>query len=487
MDITDNGQIISNSFGSGKAGNIKIEARQISLTDGAQIGSGTFGPGQGGAIIIKAEDTLTASEGGMGIFTNSQSREVDAGDAGNIDIQAREISLTDGAQIASGTFGHGQGGTILVRTNDALTASGGGTGIFGNSESRESDAGNAGNIDIQARQISLTNGAQIGNGTFGPGQGGPIVVKADDILTASGGGSGIFGNSGSREADAGNAGNIEIQTREISLADGAQIASATFGSGEGGSIIIRADNLLTASGSYIYTDSYGEESDAGNGGNIEMRARQITLTNGAQIASGTLGSGQGGTIIIRADDLLTVSGTDEAGYSSGAFANSRGQEANAGKSGDIEIEARQIALTRKARISNAIFGPGQGGLIVIRADDLLTASGTDEAGYVSGIFANSRGREADAGKGGSIEIQAGQITLTGGSQIASGTFGPGQGGLIIIRADDLLTASGTDEAGYASGIFASSESESDDSGKAGTILLSAQKVILSDKGINHKK
>ena len=61
-------RIFSSSLedGRGKAGDIEINARQINILDGAQIGGGTFGLGDGGSIKIKAETGF----GGKGSWLN---------------------------------------------------------------------------------------------------------------------------------------------------------------------------------------------------------------------------------------------------------------------------------------------------------------------------------------------------------------------------------------------------------------------------------
>jgi hypothetical protein len=46
----------------------------------------------------------------------------------------------------------------------------------------------------------------------------------------------------------------------------------------------------------------------GHAGSVRVAAQRVTLTNGAQIQSGTAGSGQGGNLTVIAQDSVTLDG-----------------------------------------------------------------------------------------------------------------------------------------------------------------------------------
>jgi filamentous hemagglutinin family protein len=473
----DSSTVSAKTTGADKGGVVDIQADAVFLDNGASVNASTSGTGKGGTISVNA-DVLNASgkEGEGGIWANSYGEESGAGDAGTVDIRAGEINLTQSAQISSETWGAGKGGTISV-TADVLNASGiedgYPSGIFAGSYY---GTGDGGTVDIQAREINLTAAAEIGNGTFGSGKGGSISVTAD-VLNASGIEegyfTGIFAGSYSEEFGSGDGGTVDIQAGEINLTESAQISSATSGSGKGGSISVTAD-VLNAGYSSIFTNSYSEESGAGDAGTIDIQARGINLTESAQIASFTWGSGKGGSIFVKAD-FFNASGIED-GYPSGIVAGSYSGESGAGDAGIIDVQAGEINLTEAAQITNYTSGSGKGGNVFVKAD-VLNASGIED-GYPSGIIAGSYSWESGAGDAGTLDIQAGEINLTAAAEIANGTFGSGKGGSIFVRAD-VLNASGIEE-GYSSGIFAGSYSEESGAGDAGILDIQAGEINLTE-------
>jgi|GEM_PF-4811685 len=472
--------------GAGRAGNVDIEAGRIELTDGAEISSSTVGTGDGGSINIRVNDSFAASGYRSGVFASSVSKNSVAGRAGDINIQAEQVRLTDGARINSITWGVGNGGTVKIRAGESFEISGYVTnekeifssGIFADSYGIEAGAGKAGDIDIQAGQIQLTDGAQISSNIAGNGDGGSIKVRADESFSALGYRTGIFAFSLSFGTEAGNAANIDIQAKQIRLSNIAKISSDTGG--------------------------------IKNGGNIDIQAEQIQLADGAQITSNTLGAGDGGTINIRIKESFSASGyvTNENGiFLSGVSVNTAGS----GNAGNIAIQAEKVQLTDGARFNNGTSGSGDGGLIKIRAGEFFAASeyvATEKDNLSSGIFSGSSGKEAGAGKAGNIDIQAehielgslakinsdttgagkagdidiqtGQIRLCG-AQISSSAQGAGTGGSINIRAGESFSASEyvvNEKETVPSGVFAMSFGTN--AGNAGNISIQAGQIQLRD-------
>jgi len=472
LNLLGRSMITSSSLGeidnTGHAGNIEIEARRINLTNVAQIASSTLGSGNGGTIKIKVAETFTISGADgdyfSGVFGDSQNEEIDnAGHVGNIEIEAHQLILTDGATIRSDTWGTGQGGTITLSVdhleiNNSADISGStwgagqGTSIIINAStlslsngdilSETEQAGNAGSIEIKAHQISLTEGAKISASTFGTGNSGTVIIKIDETLTLSN--AGIY----SLSASDGNAGHIEIDARQIIMTGASSgINTLTLGSGKGGTIIIRTDILTLLDGGVIFSNSDG----TGKGGRIEINAEQITLSDTTRIDTSTLGAGDGGVVIVKTDDL-TLSGEATIGSRSGG---------STGEGGRIEINAEQVTLSNTARIDTSTYGSGEGGMVVIKTDDLtLSGYATISSGSLLGA----------TGKGGGIEINAEQVTLSDKTLINTSTFGSGEGGMVVVKTDDL-TLSG--EAKILSSSFLST-------GKGGEIEINAEQVTLSN-------
>jgi large exoprotein involved in heme utilization and adhesion len=442
LELTDTSGIYNSSQGNeanaGSAGNIEIKARQIKLSDGAQIFNGTFGAGEGGSIIIMTAD-LSLDFGGILV----SSEEGATGNAGNIEIEAHQLTLMKGGQINASTRSAGKGGSIYIKDAENLNLSGPGkngpTGIFSNSEGMEA-TGQAGNIDIETRQLQLSDGAEISSSTTGTGDGGYITILVTNALNIQQSAS-IFSISKGEQAHAGKAGEIKIEAHQLTLTEGGNINVATKSTGKGGAIFIKVAEGLTISGygefkghillSGIWSFSRSSEADAGQAGNIKIEARQLTLKEGGIINSGTFGPGKGGAIIIVITDALTL---QSLSYIS---ANSQGKQAHAGQAGEIEITARQLKLLNGAQIGSGTGGTGEGNSIIIIVDEALTISGRDKNGNNSGIWSSSASNKANAGNAGTISVTANTIDLKDGGVIAT-SANNASGGNIEITNSNLL-------------------------------------------------
>ena len=66
--------------------------------------------------------------------------------------------------------------------------------------------------------------------------------------------------------------------------------------------------------------------------------------------------------------------------------------------------------------------------MTVRATERVSLTGIGPYGvFASGIFANAQGEGEGAGDAGTVVVEAPQVTLTGGAQIASGTLAEGRG------------------------------------------------------------
>ncbi|MDM8524061.1 filamentous hemagglutinin N-terminal domain-containing protein [Desulfococcaceae bacterium HSG8] len=389
-------------------------------------------------------------------------------DGGEIDIQA-DNSDVQNSIIATGTEGIGKSGDIVLKSADTLKVSK--SSVYASSFGEE----DCGNIEIEARQINLTDGASVSSDTYGFGQGGDIVIKAADTLILSGlneEGEGTVISSDSEEYAEGNAGRIAINAGQITLTDGALVSSDTYGFGQGGAIVIKAEETLGLSeGSKIFATSQKEEVNinTGNAGHIEIEARRIMLKDKSQINVSTFGSGEGGTVTVRAADALTFSDGSEDGDPGGIFANSEFEEGDGGSAGDIRIDARQITITDWLEISSTTKGYGNGGAITVNVDDTLkiSASDTSSVSPNCGIFAKSNGISAESGSGAGMDISARTILLSGKrAAISASTYG-GDAGDIRLTSDQLKLDNGAS-------VFSASY---ENSGDAGTITVNAADSI----------
>ncbi|MDY6994259.1 MAG: filamentous hemagglutinin N-terminal domain-containing protein, partial [Pseudomonadota bacterium] len=333
-------------------------------------------------------------------------------------------------------------------------------------------------IDIAVENLEMFN-SDISSSTQGSGTGGEIAITANDTITLSGLGYGLFSNTLSEQTEAGDAGTIKVQAKNVHLKEGAEISSATLGSGKGGAIEIEVFEDMTLADALIGASAQSEVDNAGNAGAIVIKARNLTLTEGAQIGNATLGEGQGGRITIDITETASFDGyivIDDFYFPSGISATAEGIQAPAGKAGDIKFTAKQLKITQGAAISGTTFdGPGQGGEITVDVSDSITLAdavtvtlGGIEASKPSTISSASEG----TGDAGEIKITTPLLVLTKGGEISTAAT-EGQAGQINVHADHIQLSQRS-----------AITSESQGAGEAGNISLTARRIQLAQSKIS---
>jgi large exoprotein involved in heme utilization and adhesion len=542
----------------GNSGNIDIKARSLSLADNAQIGTISFGRGNAGKILIQAKDSVSLA-GEASIRSNLASTDVSKaeGQGGDINIQTRLLYLTDGADLSSSTFGQGDAGNITVQANESILLVNG--KIF--SAVREGAIGQGGKINIQAGSVSLSEGAALDSSVEegAIGQGGDINLNVgslsftnDAVLFADTAGQGNAGNITVRANDFisltnskiytnvdfganGQAGNISIQTGSLSLIDGSRISNSTFGKGNAGSIFVKANDSISLIGDTSSIISGVAAGAVGNGGDIQIKAESLSLTNGAQLFASTYGAGNSGNIAVNVSDAVNLSGVGSmTGFSSGLLTNT--EEGSGGQAGDIRVatsalrvsggavvsaltrstfkggnitvDANTLEVTNGGQLLNTAFSSGDAGDVTVNATDRVTLTGSDltfsnrlsQFGQVdpdspaSGLFARTEGAGAagnikintpnltvrdkaqvsastSGGKGGSITVMANSFDVTDSGQLRTTTAGSNDAGDITLKVQDDFTLAGADR-----GLFANTEPGS--AGNGGSIFIDPKTMVI---------
>ena len=491
LELTDEGRITSFASSLGAGGDILLEVDSLSLSDGALISSSTNAFGDAGNVTIRGATAPAAAlveitgGDGVGIFTSSTFRDAGsggpqgiAGSAGDISITAAELRLSSdqiGIPAIDASTVEGPGGSLVLAVDD-LTVSGGfiqastsGPGNAGSisitgsdggpadrialnflpsdittsSFSTAEDAGDAGSIDIAAREITMAQGSTITSFTSGGGIGGSLHIEVDE-LTLLGQGTAInVGTLGS-----GDAGNIVIDG-----IDGAPVGSITlsgetaairsdasriFGSpaqiGAAGSISIRALSLTLDELAAVSVLTAGRA-----GGAIDLGVETLTLAGGATIDARTFENGDAGDIAIHGVDggrtaSVVVSGASEsaiaAGLPSRITTGSEGSGLDAGAAGSINISADSVQVVDGGVVAATTLD-GLGGTIAMDVGQLTVSGNSLVTTRVSG-----------AGTGGSIDIDADDLVLLDGAQLLADSSGTGASGSVSILAEELRLENG---------------------------------------------
>ncbi|MFH0342936.1 MAG: filamentous hemagglutinin N-terminal domain-containing protein [Chromatiales bacterium] len=462
VSLGEKSRIFTSTLGEGQAGgNVTVAARDLfELRDGSFITASAFGPGRGGRIQVSGGDVIISGEGSS---IESRSTRREAGPAGNIDIDVQnKLEVVDGATIDSTTVGDRNAGAIDINARTITLARRGSI----ESKSGELDPdlgllaghGDAGRVSIDAERLEITEGGSITTTTRGPGRGGAVDVEADEIVL-EGRDAGLFARSEGTAPGSGGGGALTVNAGSVMIKEGATISASTFGPGSGGKLSITAADLDLRDGASITSESRSGGSDAGDAGSVTVKARDLRVRDGAQITTSTLGDGNAGPIDVKADTIKLVN--------RGKIASASGSEPDAGKlvvgtgdAGRVSIDAERLEITEGGSITTTTRGPGRGGAVDVEADEIVLE------GRDAGLFARAEGTAPGSGGGGALTVNAGSLMIKEGATISAGTFGPGSGGKLSITAVDLELRDGAS-------ITSESISDSPDAGQSGEIFIRA--------------
>jgi large exoprotein involved in heme utilization and adhesion len=225
----------SQAGSSGKTGDIALETPRLVVGDGGRIATATFGSGNAANISIKANSVeafgTIGNSSASGLFTFAAVGAT--GNAGDLNIETQRLRLTDGARVLTVTIGAGNGGNLSIKATEAVEVIGFAKFInptvptpfivgsaIASSVSRPGVTGNAGNLTIETGRLTVQDGGQIVTSTFGVGKGGNLTVRATEAVE-------LIGTSGTNPPaisslsalagsnSTGNAGNLTIETPEL--------------------------------------------------------------------------------------------------------------------------------------------------------------------------------------------------------------------------------------------------------------------------------
>ncbi|WP_424097587.1 filamentous hemagglutinin N-terminal domain-containing protein [Moorena producens] len=476
--------IISNTFGTGKAGDITIDTGSLYAKGGAQIETSTFGKADAGKITIVADDTVTFDGFAAGKEDISERatgpvniiRQGAEGDSGGIFITTGSLFLTGGAQLQvrlgdrqknseSNDKSLGKSGDIKIFARDTVSFGPGQTEFGGTAVTSIEDegVGKAGNIRIYARSVSLTNGSLQSN-TQGQGDAGSVTIIAQETVTFNKGPRSIL--SRVNDTGNGNGGKVFIETGSLFLTNGGAILAETRGTGNGGNVEIIADQVIVdgvriqdktlckdvpicPSGVFSSVSSGA----IGDGGRIEIKTNSIAVTDGAKLDASTNGNGIGGPIELTTNTLtvndgvissaagdqatgqagrITIDTIDSLKVEDGGIITVRSEE---GLAGNLKIKANSLLLNKGKLLAQTKLSRSEDGAnITLNISDLIQIKNE------SLISAQASGVKAT---GGNITINNNPFLIAFPPTSANGSdiiakAGEGQGGEITINAFSIF-------------------------------------------------
>ena len=519
--------LFARTQGAGAAGNLTISTRQLIVQEGAQISASTSSQGAPGSVFVRNADSVSLTNGAIATAVDANAAVNTRAEqrAGNIDIQTHRLSLTDGAEVTASTAGRGDAGNIVVREADTVTLN---NGLISTSV-RPGAVGQGGNIDVQARSVSLNENARISASTEGQGRAGNVAVTANTFAANQGGQLRTSTASGSDAGDitlgvldwirlegdrtglfastesnsTGQGGAISVATGQLNVNHGAAVAVNSQGSGRAGDLDITARSVILDNQGRLTAETVSSES-----GDITLRGLNSLQVNNSEISAATA-TGRAGSLSVNATDSVQLRGAGGLsvaatnGGTAGNLTITTGQlmaqdyaqasvsSTAAGRAGNLEVIARNAFLHNGAELT-AETESGSGGNIVLQVQDSLRMRNNSQLSA-----------STVDGEGGRLTINANQnpahsVTLNNNSRIATAATGAGNAGSLIVNTRQLtLNADSEISASTQSGVGGSiileglnslrvnngEISASTQTGRAGRLAVSAaESVELSGTG-----
>lgn len=303
------------------AGSIQLKGNNLSLTDGSTVLIQNQGLLPAGDINLTAGGTVLLSGTSLDkTISTGVVSETLGGTGSDISISTKDLVLDNGAQLLARTFRAGQGGSLTVNTSSSIQVLGFSLAplpliIPSNIVAATFGTGNGGSLNLATQNLSVQRGAQVIAATFGAGRGGDLNINSFNSINLSGYISKTSRSSSSLLAETngiGNGGNLILKTKNLTLQEGAVLGTLTFQSGLGGNATVNADEIEVNGNnptSFVPSVINAATFGSGNGGDLVINTAQLLVTNGGRIDTSTLANGKAGNLTISASDSVSLSGT----------------------------------------------------------------------------------------------------------------------------------------------------------------------------------
>lgn len=392
---------------------------------------------------------------------------------GDIQVQARNLTMTEGSVLYYANEGSDHGGNIDINTTESVELIGGLNLAFVEVPTYTEisnftlGSGTAGNLTLKTQRLTLRDGAFIASLANGDGNAGNLTVQASELIEVVGIvpdqpwlTSGLFTQTVSPDPEnpllTGNGGNLTLETKRLIVRDGALITTNTFTAGRAGDLTVRASESVELIGTNPDPTFSGgiaagvEPGATGNSGNLIVETKRLTIQGGGQIAAATFSEGNAGELIINASESVELIGASPNANiirgSSGLFASAEIDpfinEPATGRVGDLRITTGRLIVRDGARISADNFGSNLGG---------------------------------------DLRINAAQLIVENGGTIRAGAFGDGPGGTLNANVTDLVQVSGKGMLGGEE-INSAISVRGTGTGGAGSLEIDARAIELDNFG-----
>jgi len=223
LSLINGAKITVTTSGKSIAGTIKIDLDDRLLITGDSSNE---------LYMKQSEDDFSNLPGGTnyyksGIYASSFGMDEGSGNGGDIIISAKCINISDKGVLSTSTSGGGDAGKIIINADDLIVDS---ASISSDSKGTNI-GGNSGEMSINAENIHFLNGANISGDVHGSGNGGSIIIESDESVIFEGEDydhniSRITIETKSQNDNAGNGGKLSIFAGgDVLFMDGSYISS----------------------------------------------------------------------------------------------------------------------------------------------------------------------------------------------------------------------------------------------------------------------
>ena len=373
---------------------------------------------------------------------------------GSIQIQGRNISLTEGSSALLQNFGAQTAGGITVKATETLTLAKNTADGKLPSLIQIDNLGNSqtGTLAISAAQLFLYDGGTINSRTFGLVPSGNIVVNVAGSILIDGyvaANPVIPSSIITTTASFTTAGDITVSTGNLRILNGASIASLTLASGQSGKVRVNAEDLIEIAGvnpiilspSALASTTFGP----GNADSVFVNTSRLLVRDGGFVGANATSIGSSGNVIINALESVILQGRGLGSVNSSRIA-ATAQISDpvtqaafglppipSGDSGSLTINTPSLRIADGAFITVRNDGFGRAGDIQINADSIFL----DNQGSILASTAS--------GNGGDVRLNLqNSLLLRHNSLISATAAGNGNGGNLTINSPVIVGLENSD-------------------------------------------
>ena len=380
---------------------------------------------------------------------------------GLIQLQGHDIVLTDGGEVFIQNQAAVPSGGIFVNASETLRITGDepAPGV-GSGLTVESLLGPSGGITVFAKKLIFSGGNGIESRALLT-QGGDVTINAPELVLIEASPLAPRDNTGIDTATYGpvyapaQAGDLTINTRQLTIRDGSTATSISYAAGNSGNVNVNAaldvdetyaieivgNEPISKVPSILSAGTFG----TGNAGNVAVNTGRLLVREGGRVDSSTANTGNAGSVIIDATDSVVVDGKAPGSINPSLIISSANllddvlkvrynlPDAPTGSSGDLTITTPTLSVMNEAQVTVRNDGSGIGGTLRVRASDINVKDG-------AGITASTQ-----SGGNGNIDLRASRtILLSDRSTVSAESGGTGAGGNISIETPFLIALDNSD-------------------------------------------